>query len=333
MKNEKFHNLLKKYLKGEISTEDKKEVDAFYRKNEEKIGSIINDDQVFGITDPKKQEEIGSKLYTNIKSQIISRESIRHDKNLWLKIAATVMIAIGVGWLYQLNFIKETSKKDVIYLTKTTERGQKRTVKLSDGTIVKLNAESKLTYPETFANDKVREVSLEGEAFFDVETNPEKPFIIQSRDIITTVLGTSFNINAYSDMDNTKVTVETGKVLVTSIDNTGLYESLTPGKQAVYSKKEKSLSVFNVSSDKYWAWKEGILLFENMPLTEAFDHLGRWYNVDFIFENSSLKGCTINGEFKESKLENILDSFKYLVNIQYEIDSDKRIRIRGKPCL
>ncbi|MEO1254993.1 MAG: FecR domain-containing protein, partial [Bacteroidota bacterium] len=254
-------------------------------------------------------------------------------------------LLIGIGfWIYFTQAIAP----EINYITKTTQRGQRATITLSDGSIVRLNAESSITFPESFAQLETRDIQLIGEAFFDVARNESKPFKIKSGELLTTVLGTSFNINAYPEKESIAVTVATGKVRVEASDQQSINEGysepalstdrlveeevLIPGQQAVFDKQTLNITKSEINLDKYLAWEKGIILMDNVTLEKATEILSRWYGATFSFENEAIKGCSIDGEFKNDRLTNILDNIKVLMDIDYQIKPDNKIIITGNSC-
>ncbi len=212
---------------------------------------------------------------------INKRKQPRINYRVWTA-AASIVLLISSGVFYLMNANSHIDKiQTIAQITKETAWGQKMNVTLSDSTIVKLNAGSKLEFPEKFS-DSLREVKLTGEAFFDVAHNPKKPFIIKTGALTTKVLGTSFNVEAYKDSENIKVTLATGKI---ALSNKSSSITLIPAEQAVFGKINKDIEVNKVDISKYLAWKDGILRFENSSLMEAASKLEKWYGVQVEFEN------------------------------------------------
>ena len=164
--------------------------------------------------------------------------------------------------------------------TITIPRGKTFKLVLSDGTEIWLNANSKLIYPTEFI-EKERTVFLEGEAYFKVTKN-SKPFIVKTDYLQTRVLGTEFNIRSYSAND-VHVTLISGKVQVGNISNTANVE-LKPGVDAALQ-PDGQFELKQVNSDLYTYWKDGYFYFDQLPLLEIMQSIGRWYNVNVIFRN------------------------------------------------
>ncbi|MDR1719719.1 MAG: FecR domain-containing protein [Dysgonamonadaceae bacterium] len=167
-------------------------------------------------------------------------------------------------------------------MTLVTPRGRDYFVTLSDGTKMWLNAGSRLLFPERFTGDR-RIVELQGEAYFVVAKDEKRPFEVRTNFFTTSVLGTEFNLRAYSAADAHLVLVE-GKV---SLSSEGHADPLTvtPGHKAQWN--GEGFTVNHVDTYAYTQWKEGYFYFDNVPLVEIMRELGRWYNVSVVFDNTA----------------------------------------------
>lgn len=165
---------------------------------------------------------------------------------------------------------------------------------LADGTKVWLNSASKLRFPTRFAGNR-REVFLEGEAYFEVAKNERMPFIVHAGQSEIKVLGTAFNVSAYSQ-ENTVTTLAKGHVEVNCND---VVAELLPGKQAVVDRTGR-INTRNVDVSLYTSWLQGVFEFENMSLYEIASKLSRWYGVDFDFVDRSCMERRFTGGFKKT---------------------------------
>ena len=163
----------------------------------------------------------------------------------------------------------------------TTAFGEQSRMRLPDGTVVFLNAGSSIRYPVVFSGNE-RRVIINGEVYFEVSHNPEKPFIVVSKNQVVTVLGTHFNINSYDDEDQVRTTLVEGLVNV-SIDGRQK-KTLRVGQQLTVSGNEISIS--NVEVDEAVAWKDGYFEFSNSDIRAVMRQLARWYNVEVSFEGT-----------------------------------------------
>lgn len=175
-----------------------------------------------------------------------------------------------------------TDESDVDSHVLMTPCGEDYKVTLPDGTVVWLNAESRLEYPTRFGS-KERKVKLVGEAFFNVKHDPNHPFIIETEKFMTKVLGTEFNVCCYPT-GKAHVTLVSGSLEVKMLDGSHTTK-LEPGEDAELSKN--GFSLCEVETDDYYFWKEGYFYFDDVPLIEVAQTLGRWYNVKVVFEDKT----------------------------------------------
>ena len=169
-----------------------------------------------------------------------------------------------------------------VQYTLITPRGGQYKLTLPDGTIAWLNADSRLAYPSVFTGDK-REVTLQGEAYFEVHTDAARPFIVHAAQQDVQVLGTEFNIQAYPDEANIVTTLVKGKVRINSADKTLL---LQPGEQSQLNKQQGQLTLAaDADVDEVVAWKNGYFRFDKMDIRSIMQQLSRWYDVDVRYED------------------------------------------------
>ena len=193
---------------------------------------------------------------------------------------------------------------------------------LSDGTRVWLNSESELEFPVFFGRDE-RVVKLKGEAFFEVTSDAARPFIVQTSGVRTRVMGTSFNIKAYTNESDVTTTLFTGKVDVASLADTTNKVMLSPGRQAYWNQQTGKLSVSEANLDNVIAWKEGMFVFNKENIEVVTRQIERWYGVKFIYEAEGKRDCTFNGYFsKDETLKSILDAFTFTGGPEFKIDGN-----------
>ena len=201
---------------------------------------------------------------------------------------------------------------------------EKYILQLSDGTIVKMNVGSELTFPSVFTGDH-RIVELSGEAYFDV-THSTIPFIVRSKNMDVKVLGTTFNMMVYPEEPVINTTLISGKVIVTchsdkdSITQTAV---LTPGMQANYQKEVQRLEINPVDCEYHTAWTKGELSFENASIEEIMRIISRNYNLKIVFESEELKAinCFISIR-KEKGFEEILKVINMATGVQFRTEND-----------
>lgn len=178
-------------------------------------------------------------------------------------------------------------------------------ITLPDGTKVWLNAGSSLKYPMSFAKNE-RRVSLEGEAFFEVTKDSARPFKVLSKGQEIEVLGTAFNVNAYPDNTAIKTTLVNGKVKLSKDKRYSEAIYLLPGQQSTNTNNGK-IQLANVDTAPFTAWKEGLFYFDETPLSDALQQIGRWYNVEVKYKGE-VPQTHFYGRIKRSKpLRDVLD--------------------------
>lgn len=325
MTKAEFLAILEKNLNGTATEAEQSLLDDFYRHH------LAQSQQEWAFTEKERiRVEVFESLNRAIDEDVLQQRRARFGRIWRVAASIAVVLAVGLG-LYFTRF----AAKEIQYLTITTQRGEQKTVTLPDGSRIWLNAESSIIYPAQFTASETRNVQLTGEAFFDVVRDEAKPFTIRSGDLLTTVLGTSFNIRSYTDDRAIVVTVATGKVKIEGVNGqdqkTG-GELLVPGEQGLYNKQSASISRTQVKLEKYLTWKEGTILLEGVSLKDATDILSRWYDAEFVFKNPALETCTIDGKFRNDKLVNILENLRFLLGIEYRIEEGNKVIIDGESC-
>ena len=237
------------------------------------------------------------------------------------KYAAVFFISFIIGAASVYLFLERNSFEKKQYFNEVyVPEGEKSMVTLSDGTIVWLNSGSKLTYPSFFGNDK-REVSIEGEAYFDVAENKAKPFIARTGSIRVRVLGTHFNLYDYPEDSIVHATLEKGAIEVTIGDNTNTIK-IKPGQQFLYALADKKYELKEVDTELYTSWIDNVLRFENAKLVEILKKMERWYGVKIKME----EGLNLNEHFtisiKTESLKEILEMLAITTDLDYEIEGD-----------
>lgn len=217
----------------------------------------------------------------------------RLNVGLTLRHAAVwTFLILGIGIYAISNSTKKPSGTDSAQLIQKTQAGSHSRFALADGTQVYLGPGSMLSYPAKFSG-KTRPVTLQGEAYFEVTKNKEKPFLIYTEHLRTQVLGTTFKVRSFKDSP-ILVSVTSGKVKVDRITGEYIQELaiLNPGEQVSYGKQSEVLKTkFNI--DDVRNWKQGQLAFDGTPLSELANQIGRWYNVSIVVNSESLKKIPI----------------------------------------
>ncbi|CAL1520332.1 FecR domain-containing protein [Chitinophaga sp. MM2321] len=224
----------------------------------------------------------------------------------------------------QLVYDVHDGNTAVSYNNLVTPRGGNFRVQLPDGSMVWLNAASSLRYPTAFKG-KERRVELTGEAYFEVVKNAEMPFRVTVKDRMEIeVLGTSFNINAYTEENSLNATLLEGGVRVLPLHTNEMAVILDPGQQAQIRPSEKMKVVSNVDVEKIMAWKNGLFNFENASLQEVMQQLERWYNIEVVYEKG-IPEMNFGGEVsKNVSLAGLLNGLGK-AGVHFRIEEGRRL--------
>ncbi|MBN1950962.1 MAG: DUF4974 domain-containing protein [Bacteroidales bacterium] len=213
------------------------------------------------------------------------------------------------------------TQQNPIYQQITSPMGSKTRLELSDGSVVWLNHGSSLRFPLAFTG-KERTVYLEGEAYFDVDADMYRPFIVRAGDMQFRATGTSFNIMAYPEENLVELTLEEGKVKLQKIlsDRTlKNFLELDPGQQARYYPEKNRIDFEDVDPANYVSWKDGKLVMINDPLSRIARKLERWYNVEIDFTSEEMGYIRYSGTFTDETLSQVLNLMELATPIDYTI--------------
>jgi transmembrane sensor len=230
----------------------------------------------------------------------------------YVRAAASLafLMILVTGGFFVFNVMKQRSVS-IAWNEKKTVMGEKSIITLLDGTRITLNADSKLKYPVRFGED-AREVSLEGEAYFEVNQDASKPFVVRAGNVSTTDLGTKFDVSAFPHEETISISLEEGKVEVsTAISGTKKDDViLTPAQQWVFNKEKETSTIESFDSQKAVGWKDNILVFDNEPFSKILVPLERYFGVKFEIADQSLAHRTIKANFKNESFWTVSEVLK-----------------------
>ena len=209
-----------------------------------------------------------------------------------------------------------------------TNKGTKGEVILPDSSIVKLNSDSKIVFPNKF-HGSTREVFVTGEAFFKVKSNPDTPMVVNtSKGLMVKVRGTEFNLRAYENESITRTTLYRGKVDIVAKRAEGehvVLAELKPNESFVTRAKEKSLKVANADTVKISAWCKGLLVFDNTPMDMVVKELERWHGAHITVKNDKVYKYDFTAKFKQESLVQVLESIKFCTGINYTLEDNNNV--------
>ena len=245
----------------------------------------------------------------------------------WGQIAASILFlfASGLTILYYIQHqeLQTLAEQDVIVRSGDSGTSQ---VTLPDGTLVRLNANSSLTYQQNFGQNN-RKVKLSGEGYFEVKKNTEKKFIVNTGYIDVTVLGTKFNLYAYEDKDIIEMALVEGHVNVSTSKPPYQTICVKPNEKVTYNKYDNKLNIEKTTTKIETAWLNKELVFREEKLENVFQCLSRKFRVKFSIDSSVSVDDVYTGAFDDEKIEDILEVLKIHYGFNYTV-KDGKINIR-----
>ena len=301
--------IISRYLSKEATPEEIKVLDDWISATPENYRRFLSQKNVWEGSHPAfNPEEIDvNSAHRKVMEQILHPNqpvSVRPKLSFlhyWQQVAAILLLPLLILSAYL--YFKPASQIAETYQELFTPYGTWSVVNLPDGSKVWLNAGSSLKYPTQF-NDKQRVVSMQGEAYFEVESDKEHPFIVKTKQLTVEATGTAFNVNAYAPDHVAAVTLVKGKVAVTLDQKKTI--SLSPGEKIDYNLATSLYNVNKTNTYKWCSWKDGILIFRDDPLEYVFKRLGQTYNVEFILKDAELGKYSYKATFEGESLNEIL---------------------------
>jgi ferric-dicitrate binding protein FerR (iron transport regulator) len=357
-------DIIVRILKGEASQEDKQKLTNWLAQDQENMEIFKQSESVWNALEIVKmgKKYDSGKAFNTFKEQVNKRLKSSRRIGLYkkidalIRIAAVFVILIGIGHL----LIKPTDKSiksDLSLFEIISPRGSKTQVLLPDGSKVWLNSESKIQYFNNF-NQSGREVLLEGEGYFEVKKNPDKPFIVTTSDIRIKALGTTFNIKAYPGEKTIETTLVEGKLEVES-DISGKVNklaTLVPNQKVTFLREneavpeqknteekkkvekappdksalDKVISNVRVDPSLVTSWKNNILYFDNESFQDLAIKLERRFGVTIHFVDEDLKQMRFTGKFRDIIIEQVLEALQFASPFYYRLD-DNNIYLSENP--
>ena len=328
-------NLLAKYVQGDTSPEETQRLEAWLREDPAHqvlldkaqqawaaSGDVYqaytpNTERAWQIIDQKTPPAKTVPLHPSQERPSQERPSQVKPQRAWLlRIAAVFLLALGLVYLMRF-FIPPGGWGLAETRTAAYETQQ---IQLADGTQVWLNENTTLRYPEDF-DGEVREVYLQGEAFFDVARNEAKPFLIEGGGAVTRVLGTSFNVSALPEDTAVVVTVVSGTVALSDREDTAQVVILQKGEQGVYLLAQQQVSKAVQIVPNSLAWRTLRMQFDNQPLSTVGEVLGDAYQKTVIVDAATAP-LKLTAQFDNQPLEEVLEVIALTLDVEYRVQGD-----------
>ncbi len=314
------YELFRNYFSGTATDKEREIVEKWHAPKERKSGlskRVIEEDRIYVYNKLNKRFGFNSPLQPAHKTFVL------RSSHWQIAAAASILIVLGLSIAYwtksgtDLPFLAREASEKTIFETGLSGI---KILKLSDGSIVTLNSGTKLAIVDNQFNHRQREVWLEGEAFFEVAKNPEKPFIIHTGTMQTTVRGTSFNVKAYPQLAENVVTVRTGKVGI-SLQGKQL-ALLTPDQQVIYHTLNGRFETGMADAENAAGWRNGRLILNSASADELKLRLKQQYNIDLVIQNKALQGIMLNSSFaKGTSLNEVMNTIADFYKVKYHITS------------
>jgi len=324
MPNDKKIQLLQKFFNGSITDQELKSLFVWLNSEKGNLEYETLSAEKWLSGEFKMLEDINPQaLFSKIEARIQTKNLVGRKLFLIrLRNAAAIFILgfiISAICFHLSNPQKE--QKEIVYLQESLSNEKVKKLSLPDGTVVWLMSGSTISYPSDFAGCKIRNVEVNGEAFFDVAKDSTHPFILNLGEIGIKVKGTSFNVMNYGNEDHIKVVLKTGKIdlFKGDYDPKNQFIHLGPGQLITYGKGDPEFRISNVDPEKYTSWINGILLFHDDPLADVLKKLGRWYNVAVEIKDPKVLDFPFTATIKNENLAQIVDLLEFSTPFKYSV--------------
>lgn len=313
-----------RYLDGSASLEEKRQLLQWLKESEKNRSDFTDTRDLWLSCNASADNELEVDIALDRLKMRIMNEHERIGKKTrrsfirWYQAAAVLLVLFG---LYFWLSIEQTEPKLMVQNQLITAKGSKGKFTLPDGTVVWLNSESRLVYPDQFADGK-RTVNLVGGAYFEVVRDEKKPFIIKAGDVDVEVLGTSFNISSYPFKDNIETALLSGSVKISGPSvRREIY--LKPNEVFEYKKDLHAVSVKSVNASLYADWIKGRLVFDNRPLSDILISMEGWYNMDIVCPEKFAESTYMSFTIRQEDIDEILRAMSFIIPISYQIKNGK----------
>lgn len=262
------------------------------------------------------------KSFRQVNRRLISQKNLRMNTQSILKYAAGIVLIAGLSAIMFHLGRQDSGNYPVIpgLTSVIADKGQISKVILPDSTVVWLNSGTSLQYDNLFAQNN-RNLSLTGQAYFDVKKNNWLPLIVSSGNLKVRVTGTRFDVCAYPDENGISVILESGQVELSRIGDTSFRYNLNPGEMAMYHSRKNKIDIRKIQPAEYPSWKQGELVFSDTPMEEVIKQLKRKFDVRITVKDTAVYHSIFNATFKNESLNEILDYIQFSSPITYCIEN------------
>ncbi|HEY4335719.1 MAG TPA: FecR domain-containing protein [Puia sp.] len=307
MYQQAIKDLLKRYIKGECTDEETALLENWY----DRLAREKESTRLLSEADEQRMvQELWERIASRENPEPGKEEENRLRNRRVLRYAAVwagmIIVSGGIWMQWSRKNFRLGGKRPPAYTTLATRYQQVRKVLLPDSSVVWLNSATHLSFPADFVAN--REIRLSGEAFFTVKHDAEHPFVVLAGNTSTTVFGTSFNISAYPEAGELRISLKTGKIAVEYGDKT--HKILLPGQLMIYNKESGGGEVLQEETGDMDVWTAGRMVFYKTPLKEALAQIEARYGLRIIYDQA-ITNRTITARFENTALEKVLQSLAF----------------------
>lgn len=305
--------LLHKFFAGAATLEEKEAIMHWMESDPGNKQFLLKERKLYNAVllhgeDKQIQQQAGRQQYF-----------LRRGVARFLRVAAMIVVAFGLGYFWQ----SEKTEGPIAMQTISVPAGQCVNVTLPDGSNIWLNAQTTIQYPVSF-NKENRQVKLDGEAYFDVAKDSKRPFIVNTKECSVEVLGTKFNIDAYSSRDKFETVLMEGSVKVSMLDDPTQAVSLKPNNK-VYRSNGKLLTQ-KVRNYERYRWKEGLICFVDEPFKVVMEDFEKFYGLTIVVNNQKVTQYLYTGKFKQTDgVDYALSLLQKNIHFTYQRDRENHI--------
>lgn len=314
--------LLRKYTSDRLTNKEFRELKEFVnQKNDNELKPLVEGEW----NEPKEYP-----LLSNVEKDFLFEKIKQQTKPFflknWRKQGLQIAASVAILFLTSISVYLYTSKQKIVELGERNVvvkvgKGERVTITLPDGTSVRLNSESVLSYQQDFGLEN-RTVSLTGEGFFEVMKDEKRNFIVNTHFMNIQVLGTTFNVYTYENSDSVEMSLVKGSVCVTAVKPPYQTFHVDPNEKVIYNKKTGEMHVESTSNLIETAWISTELVFRSATLKEVFNRVGRKYGVTFEIEDETLLNDLYTGMFDEEDIKDVMSILDVNFRFSHKIKED-----------
>lgn len=319
-----MEELILKYLKGEASESEMLEIESWVKESPENRREFARKVNLYALSanvnGNDDRSDLG-KIVSRIRQMERTRRAVRYAAAA--VVAGILFVGAGLYSSYKIGSYKNEVEyilgQNDTELEYSTPYGVKSRISLPDNSVVWLNSGSRISFPSKFAGNE-RLISFSGEGFFEVQRDSLRPMkIVTPGDVTVNVLGTKFNLNTYAEESSMSLLLLSGKVNI-RMKNGRMIENIKPSEKVVIDKVEKSSRINPVKDTlPTTGWREGWLIFDDLPLSEVFVKMKRWYGITVKIEDNSILEKRFSAKFKEESASQVLDLMRKTQLINYTV--------------